>query len=333
MLITRRAALGAALALSALSSMSAAHAADKPTVIRIGSTAPGHLKFILAQQNGWLEKEFAADGIEVELVAFTGGGSEATTALATGGIDFTYTGSNPALRVAASGANVKLVGLSSYVKSSGQTIVVRKDSPIKTIADLKGKKVAYLAGTVRHSVLAKALKSAGLTTKDIESLNLNFEASGPALVRGDIDALVESDNTASRLVETGEARVLVDGNDHPDWAAPYAISVNGDFAAKYPDIVKRVLKTDVKLSKWADTNYDQTIKIFVDATKASEKSVRANYSGGVFNQDPKITEDAIKGFKEEEAFMAEAGQLKGSVNYDKLVDRSFVDAAYIEAGY
>src|SRR5689334_18976604 len=91
-----------------------AFAQDKPEVIRIGSTAPGHLKFILAQQNGWWEKEFAKDGIKVELLTFNGG-SEATTALATGAIEFTYTGNNPALRVAASGADVKAIGLSSYV--------------------------------------------------------------------------------------------------------------------------------------------------------------------------------------------------------------------------
>ncbi|TIU03900.1 MAG: aliphatic sulfonates ABC transporter substrate-binding protein, partial [Mesorhizobium sp.] len=50
-----------------------AFAQDKPEVIRIGSTAPGHLKFILAQQHGWWEKEFAKDGIKVELVTFNGG--------------------------------------------------------------------------------------------------------------------------------------------------------------------------------------------------------------------------------------------------------------------
>ena len=152
-----------------------AFAQDKPDVIRIGSTAPGHLKFILAKQDGWWDKEFAKDGIKVELVTFKGG-SEATTALATGAIEFAYTGNNPALRVAASGADVKLIGLSSYVRAGGSYIVVKTDSPLKTLQDLKGKKVAYLTGTVRHSNFSKALDSVGLTTNDVESLNLPFEA-------------------------------------------------------------------------------------------------------------------------------------------------------------
>ncbi len=308
----------------------AALAEDKPDVLRIGTTAPGHLKFILGRHNGAFEKEFAKDGIKVELVAFTNGGSEALTALATGAIEVTYTGNNPALRAAAKGADVKAIGLSSYTKNTSTTIIVRPDSPIKTIADLKGKKVAFLAGTVRHSVFSKALKTAGLTTKDVESLNLDFAASGPALVRGDVDAVVESDSSTAKLVEKGEARVILDSNQYPEWSAPFIISVSGEFAKKYPDVVKRLLKVDIQLARWADANPEETIKIFVEETKTSEKSVRNTYSDGKFYQDPRITPEAIQSLKDEEAFMVEADLLKGAVNYDTWVDTSYLDAAYKE---
>ncbi|WP_404294363.1 aliphatic sulfonate ABC transporter substrate-binding protein (plasmid) [Microvirga sp. RSM25] len=308
-----------------------AFAQAKPKILRIGSTAPGHLKFILAQQDRWLDKEFAKDGIKVELVTFTGGGSEATTALATGAIEVAYTGSNPALRVAASGADVMLIGLSSFVRSGGSWIVVKKDSPPKTLADLKGKKVAYLTGTVRHSNFSKALKSIGLTVSDVEGLNLAFEASGPALLRGDIDAIVESDITAAKLVDSGEARVLYDTGTHPEWSVPNVISVNGAFARKYPDIVTRLLKVDLAIAGWADTHPEETIKTFVDATKSSEKTVRQTYRDGPFYQDPRLTDEALASLRGEEAFMASAGLLKGKVDYDKWVDKSFVEAAYKQA--
>lgn len=303
---------------------------EKPDVIRIGSTAPGHLKFILAQHDGWLDKEFAKDGIKVELVTFTGGGSEATTALATGAIEFTYTGNNPALRVAASGADVKLIGLSSFVKTGGSAIIVPTNSPLKAVADLKGKKVAYLAGTVRHSNFSKALKAAGLKTDDVESLNLPFEASGPALLRGDIDAIVETDSTAAKLVDTGQARILLDGSEHPEWAVPNVISVNGAFAEKYPDLVKRLLKVDLQIARWADAHPEETIKIFVDESKSSEKSVRKTYKEGVFYQDPRITDEALNSLKEEEKFMTEAKLLKGTIDYSKWVNTNYLDAAYKE---
>ncbi|MBB3590585.1 sulfonate transport system substrate-binding protein [Rhizobium sp. BK529] len=320
----------AALALGSAALTGPALAEDKPDVIRIGSTAPGHLKFILERHSGSLAKEFEKDGIKVEFIAFTNGGSEATTALATGAVEFIYTGNNPALRVAAAGADVKAIGLSSFVKENGSAIIVKADSPIKSIADLKGKKVAYLAGTVRHSTFAKALKSVGLSLNDIESLNLAFDASGPALVRGDVDAVVESGDVAAKLVETGQARVILDASSHPEWSAPFLISANGEFVRKYPDLVKRLLKVDIETARWADAHPEDTIKIFVDETKSSEKSVRQTYHDNVFYQDPKITPEALASLKSEEQFMADAKLLKGSVDYDKWIDTSFLDAAYKE---
>jgi len=329
--ILRRTLLSAfaALALGG-AAVTPALASDKPDIIRIGSTAPGHLKFILQRHNGSLAKEFEKDGIKVEFIAFTNGGSEATTALATGAVEFIYTGNNPALRVAAAGADVKAIGLSSYVKENGSAIIVKADSPIKSIDDLKGKKVAYLTGTVRHSTFAKALKSVGLTLADVESLNLAFDASGPALVRGDVDAVVESGDVAAKLVETGQARVILDASSHPEWSAPFLISANGEFVRKYPDLVRRLLKVDIETARWADTHPDETIKIFVDETKSSEKSVRKTYRENVFYQDPKITPEALASLKSEEQFMADAKLLKGSVDYDKWIDSSYLDAAYKE---
>lgn len=318
------AAAPAAFAISSRTVM----AEDKPSLIRIGSTAPGHLKFILARHNGAFDQEFAKDGIKVELVVFTNGGSEATTALATGAIELTYTGNNPALRVAASGADVKAVGLSSFTKADGSAVIVRADAPFTTVADLKGKKVAYLFGTVRHSIFSKALHSVGLTTNDVDSLNLAFDASGPALVRGDVDAIVETEDVAAKLVEAGQARVLLDANDHPEWSAPYIISVNGDFARRYPEILTRLLKVDIELARWADAHPDETIKIFTEETKSSEKAVRKTYADGHFYQDPRITDAALQSLKSEEAFMSEAKLLKGSINYDRWIDQSYLDKAY-----
>lgn len=320
----------AATAIGSVIFSASAFAEGKPDVIRVGSTAPGHLKFILERHNGTLAKEFEKDGIKVEFIAFTNGGSEATTALATGAVEVIYTGNNPALRVAAAGADVKAIGLSSFVKENGSAIIVRADSPIKTLQELKGKKVAYLTGTVRHSTFAKALKSAGLTLADVESLNLAFDASGPALVRGDVDAVVESGDVAAKLVETGQARVILDASSHPEWSAPFLISVNGEFARKYPDIVKRILKVDIETARWADAHPEETISIFVDETKSSEKSVRQSYKDNVFHQDPRITPEALQSLKGEEQFMTEAKLLKGAVDYDKWIDTSYLDAAYKE---
>lgn len=300
----------------------------KPEVIRIGSTAPGHLKFILYRNKKLLDDEFAKDGIKIELSTFDGG-SAASVALGSGAIDFTYIGNNPSLRLAATGADVKLVGISSWNRSNETQIVVRPDSPIQKLEDLKGKKVAYLSGTVRHSTLAKALKAAGLSINDVESLNLGIENSGPALARGDVDAIVESTGPVQKLVEAGQARLIFDAgvSGNPEWAVPHALSVNGEFARKYPDIVTRLLAVDIATARWADANPAETTAIFVKETGNSESAVKATYPDGKFFQDPAITDEAVRALQGEEAFMAESGLLKGKVDYGTWVDRSFYDAA------
>jgi sulfonate transport system substrate-binding protein len=65
-------------------------------------------------------------------------------------------------------------------------------------------------------------------------------------------------------------------------------------------------------------------------SRPSEASVRKTYKDGVFHQDPKITDEALTALKGEEEFMASAGLLKGSVDYDKWIDESYLDAAYAE---
>lgn len=320
-----------ALGLAALAPLAGAvpvRAADKPEVIRIGSTAPGHLKFILYRNRKLLEQEFAKDGIRVELATFDGG-SPASVALGSGAIDFTYIGNNPSLRLGAAGADVKAIGLSSWVPSNETLVVVRPDSPIKDLADLKGKKVAVLTGTVRHSTLAKALKEAGVSIKDVQLLNIGIESSGPALARGDIDAIVESTGPAQKLVDLGGARVIFDAglSGKREWAVPHVLSVNASFARQYPDLVARLLAVDIATARWADAHPEETIAIFVRETGSSEKAVRATYSDGKFWQDPAITDEAVRALRAEEAFMAESGLLKGKVDYASWIDRSYYDAA------
>lgn len=309
-----------------------AQAQNYPRQINIGSTAPGHMKFILHQHLGWLEEELAEKGIEVNWYPFVDGGSAVVTALATGSLDVAYTGNNPALRVGALDTGIHLIGLSSFTPSGGSSIVVAADSPYQSVADLEGKRVAYLQGTVRHSTLAKALGLHELTTGDIQSINMPFSSSGPALLRGEIDALVESENTAHELLRSGAARILLNGVDYPEWSAPSAIQTRADIIRDYPELLETLLEVDLRVSQWADENYDETIAIHAAATNLNEELLRATYSDGRFYQDPLITPEAIEAFQLEEAFMSEAGLLRGQVNYDTWVEERFVNAVYERAG-
>ncbi|WP_210527922.1 aliphatic sulfonate ABC transporter substrate-binding protein [Rubellimicrobium arenae] len=327
MTITRR-HLGLALAalLGTTALPATAQEASLPEAIRIGSTAPGHLKFILFRNLQLLEKEFEADGIPVELVTFDGG-SAASVALGSGELDLMYTGNNPALRLAASGADVVAVGLSSWNPQNDTVVIARADSDIDSIDDLKGRNVAYLAGTVRHSNFAKALETVGLTTDDVESFNFPIETAGPALSRGDVDAVVDSKSTVQTLIDQGLAKVIFDASAHPEWVSPYPITANGEFARTYPEVLARILAVDIQTAAWADAHPEETIRIFAEETGRPIEAVQETYPENRFHQSPEITEAAIASLREEEAFMAGNGLLEGEVNYDSWIDRSYYEAA------
>ena len=327
MTLTRR-TLGLGLAALLGTSALPAFAQDTnlPEAIRIGSTAPGHLKFILFRNLGLLQKEFEAEGIPVELVTFDGG-SAASVALGSGQLDIMYTGNNPALRLAASGADVLAVGLSSWNPQNETVVIARADSDIDSIDDLKGRNVAYLSGTVRHSNFAKALESVGLSTDDVESLNFGIETAGPALARGDVDAIVESQSTVQTLIDQGLAKVIFDAAEHPEWVSPFPISVNGEFARSYPEVLARILAVDIQTAAWADAHPEDTLRIFAEETGRPLEAVQATFPDHVFYQSPELTQAAIDSLKEEEAFMAENDLLEGTVDYDTWVDSSYYEAA------
>lgn len=307
-------------------------ARNTPTELNIGSTAPGHLKFILLQHHGWLEEALQPHGIKVNYHPFVEGGSIAVQTLATGSIDIAYVGNNPSLRIGALDAGINIIGLSNFVRSGGSSIVVRADSDIRELKDLQGKRVAFLQGTVRHSTLAKALATVGLSTRDIRPLNMPFSSSGPALIRGEIDAFVESENSAGELLDRGAVRILLNGADHPEWSAPNAILARTRFINDYPEVIQTLLDVDLRVSRWADANYEETLRIFSQATQSNLGSLRRTYSDGQFHQDPLITEDAIQAFKLEEDFMQEAGLIRGKVDYSRWINDRFVKEAYRKAG-
>jgi aliphatic sulfonates family ABC transporter substrate-binding protein len=307
----------------------------KVTVIRVGSTAPGHLNFLVSQQLHAWDKEFAKDGIRIEYLPFTGGGAEAAMALSSGSLEFMFTASDPAIRIAASGADVNAIGLSSFAQrkgmSGGSSIIVRTDSPIHTVRDLKGKKIAYLAGTVRHATLVKTLRLAGLTINDIQSLQLDSRSSTPALLRGDIDALVEGEASVWKLLKAKEVRVLVDGRNHPEWATPSVITASGAFVRGHPDLVKRFLAIDKQCADWADAHPDETLKLQSERSGLPLDYLRAYHPDGSFFTQPAISEAALNSLREEERFMRSVGLMKGSVDYRTWVVRKYVDEVYAES--
>ena len=264
---TRRIILAAALAFSALAVVPA-HAEDKPAEIRIGTQKGG--LFPAVRQRHTVEDAFKPLGIEVKWIDFQFG-PPLLEAINVGSVDFGYVGDSPPIFAQAGGARIRYV---AAVKSDGNTqaIIVPKDSPIRTLADLKGKRVAFGKGSSAHNLLVAALEKAGLSWSDITPAPLAPADATAAFVKGSVDAWSIWDPYLALAELKENARVIAFDKDVHK---PHAFYIAGsDFVDKYPSIVAKLNATFAGEGVWADTHHEEVAKAQAEATGVDIEAIR-----------------------------------------------------------
>jgi sulfonate transport system substrate-binding protein len=268
---TLRGALrGAALAgLTALSLLTAgrAGAAD---VIRIGVATAGGGDPItyggspggVARANQWLEDAFKADGVKVEWLFFKGAGPAVNEALSNKQIDFAYQGDLPAVVGRANGLKTRLVLVSGA--RNNLYVVTPPNSPLKSIEDLKDKRVAIFRGTNGHLVAINVLAAHGLTERDIKGVNLDSGSAQAALVSNGVDAAFGGYEWF-KVRDQGLAKVIYSTRgEGPVYTRQAALLVRADFAQENPQQVQKVVDVFVRAARWAsdESNRDALFKIW-----------------------------------------------------------------------
>ena len=160
-----------------------ARAQDSVKEIRIGYQKNGVL--VIARQQATLEKHFASQGIAVKWVEFSSG-PPMLEAMNVGSVDYGAVGDSPP--VFAQSAGAAIVYAAGQPITNGQGILVQRNSPIRTIADLKGRRVGFTKGSSAHNIVVQTLEKAGLTYADITPVYLAPPDAGPAFANGSIDA-------------------------------------------------------------------------------------------------------------------------------------------------
>ena len=173
----------AALVAAPFVAIAPAHAADIKT-IGIDWAYYNPVSLVL-KQKGWLEEEFAKDGIAIRWV-FSAGSNKALEFLNARGIEFGSTAGAAVLLARVNGSPLKSVYV--YSKPEWTALVTRPDSGITKIADLKGKRIAVTRGTDPYIFLLRALATQKLTEKDVKIVLLQHADGRAALEKGDVDA-------------------------------------------------------------------------------------------------------------------------------------------------
>jgi sulfonate transport system substrate-binding protein len=234
------------LALIALAPFALTQNADN--VIRIGYQKYGTL--VLLKARGSLEKRLAPMHVEVKWTEFPAG-PQLLEGLNVGSIDFGTAGEAPPIFAQAAGADLVYVG-NEPPASAGEAILVPKDSSIKTVAELKGKKVALNKGSNVHFLLVKLLEKAGVRYADIDTVFLTPADARAAFERGSVDAWVIWEPFFAAAQRQTGARILADGNgvvsNHQFYLASRL------YASKRADVVAIVLGELAAVDQWAKTN-------------------------------------------------------------------------------
>ena len=252
----------AIMALAALIPGSAS-AADTLKEIRLDWATYNPVSMIL-KQKGLLEKEFAKDGINIVWVQ-SAGSNKALEFLNAGSIDFGSTAGSAALVARINGNPIKSIYV--YSRPEWTALVTTRDSPIKAVADLKGKRVAVTRGTDPHIFLVRALLGAGLSEKDIAPVLLQHADGKTALIRGDVDAWAGLDPMMAQAEIEEGARLFFRKAEANTWGI---LNVREQFLKEHPDAVRRVLATYEEARKYALANYDDLKKSFIAVTRLTD---------------------------------------------------------------
>ncbi|TAJ43077.1 MAG: aliphatic sulfonate ABC transporter substrate-binding protein, partial [Chitinophagaceae bacterium] len=266
-MITRRHVIAGALLLASAAG-SPVRAEDKPAEIRIGTQKGGF--FPAVRQRQTLENAFKPLGVEIKWIDFQFG-PPLLEAINVGSVDFGFVGDTPPIFAQAGGAKIRYV---AAVKSDGNTqaIIVPKDSPIKTLADLKGKRVAFGKGSSAHNLLVASLEKAGLSWSDITPAPLAPADATAAFVKGSVDAWSIWDPYLALAELKESARVIAFDKDVH---RPNAFYIAGsDFVDKYPSLVAKLNAAFASEGVWADSHHEEVAKAQAAATGVDIEAIR-----------------------------------------------------------
>ena len=242
--------------------------ATKLTTVTIGYQKADPVD--ISRARGELAKKMKAKGYKVVFKEFQDG-TALTTALKSGDIDYARVGDVPPVTAQANGLDFVYVAAGSD-KVQGSGIEVKKTSGITSLADLKGKTIAYTKGTSSQYMLIQALKKAGLSTSDVKMVSMDQATAAVAFAKGTVDAWASWDPYTATAEVNNDATLLVDDT---------GLAKNRDFlistktyASKNKDVSKLLTKYLSQDMTWANNHKTQLTTMLMKMLKLKKSIVK-----------------------------------------------------------
>ena len=260
--------------------------------LRIGYQKSASL-LALQKAQGTLEKRLATLNVAIKWVEFPAG-PQLLEGLNVGSVDVGFVGEAPPIFAQAAGANFVYIG-NDPAAPEAEAIVVPRDSAIKSVADLKGKKVALNKGSNVHYLLVRSLEKAGLKYSDVTPVFLPPADARAAFEKGAVDAWAIWDPFLAAVEKQTGARIVADGRGVVNNYAYYL--AERQYVAKYPQVIRALFDDSVEQGRWLKANLKQAAALIaplqgLDADVV-ELSLR-RYQFGVVPLTPQVAAEQQK---------------------------------------
>lgn len=289
--------------------------------IRVSNDAPASA-FFTALYLGIEKGIFKKYQLDVEPIDIFGP-AKSQEAMAAGSIDFEL-GSGSELVFVAKGTKelcvADIVGPPTLVD-----VVVRKDGPIKTVADLKGKTISMIsAGSLTEWLARELSRKQGWGSDGIKVLAVGTAAAQSAMLQtGQVDASIIELSAAKILADKGEARILLSGRDIAPNFITHAIYASRAMIDTKPDVVKRFLAAWFETQTYQKTHKADAVAMIAKRLQIPDSVAASDYDTLMpdWSKDGKFSQVALKVIS---ASFVEMGSLPAEPDMSKLYTEAFL---------
>ena len=314
MIPSRRTLLTTALVTPILSGPFVRLAKAAETTVRMGS-----LKLIHPITPYFYER-FAPAGLKIEVVPFESP-TDCKNAVVTKSVDFGTFGIAAGILGAAAHEPVVIVASAC---NRGMAVVVKKDSDIHELADLRGKRVAIWPGSTQEVFILERMRMEGFGIKDVQPVRVSFSEMHAALARGDVDAYVGAEPGPGVSVATGVGRVLEYPYSTPMGSLNMVIGIHIDVVQSNPALVRQMVQIQRTASEYAMAHRDEMVAMTV--AKLGQKKEAVEISAPNVELNWQMTPEMVSETKTYADHMLAMKQIRQLPDFSTFLNTRFSDA-------
>lgn len=282
----------------------------------------------VADHYGYLNAELEPLGYKAEVVGYLGAAPEIQESILAGDLQYTTYAAMAAVLGKANGMNTTLINIDG--KRPAWELAASKNSGIEKAGDLRGKTIAYQRGTAVQEYIFKILEDAGISSEEVELVNMNVPEGISALITNAVDACVVSMGQDEAIIKEGgkiiHSSAEEDKNRYWDLTALVGES---DFVKKYPEVTEAIIRAEFKARDKILDNPEKFYELYEKESGFSkyyvDKAVRTENLEERYPLD--IIEQDIDKMKEIEEFLIKSDFIQRPVDYGEFINKEYLNNA------